>query len=262
MSNSTFGAAFVGAVLAAAAAASAGVIASTDSNITTWGTTPITRTYLTPDVPITAASNVGENFNGNRIVAQTFRVSTTSIFDKVKLLVSGGAATYSVHLFNVTGGSSLGGSYKPSTDGPVGLKGVDLLPTAPTFTFNGVAANTTTLLTLDFDGLDEALLPSLSLDSTSTLVASQYALELWPTSNTTTSMNWIRGGGGISTYSNGDGYEVNNTSSGGASPSTTTLRSQLAGSSRDLVLGVFPEPTSLAALGAAGICGMIRRRRA
>jgi hypothetical protein len=230
----------------------AGVVVSNGGTVgATWPGSPAIMTYAAPNTPADA-NRVPENFDNGRVVSQTFTANTTMTLTGITIsTVGAGSPTVplTVHLFDIVNPNSLPGSYNLATDA-----GPDL--------FGGGAGLSFFPLGSGGDIFHQFAFDNVGTNDRVTLQAGRlYAFEIWGVAGQTGLLNWIRGAGGISTYTGGDGY----TATGGAG---SNLRTQLAGGSRDAVLAVYatpvPEPTSLG-LVALGTCAALvarRRRRA
>lgn len=244
-----------GATLLVAGASFAGVTTTSVLMQNTWPGAPSIITYTNPNQPAVSSSRVPEVTTNTRLVSQTFQATSNMTLGHVAITtVGGGGDSYSIHLYDLSGGANLPGNYKPSTDGP--NPGTDLIG-GPVFAYNGTP-------------VDNILVFNLDASSQAPLIAGHlYAFEIWPSGplSGSSDFQWIRGGGAISTYAPGRGYETT-TGNGNTTPTyaSTNFRTPLAGSDRDLTLAVYapgtvPEPATLSVLGMAGAALLCRRGR-
>jgi O-glycosyl hydrolase len=222
-------------LLCSAAPIYAGVTVSTSALTISWpGTdTPIIETYTDPTVLADVNYRVLENFGDGRGVCQTFTVPAGQgcTLSKIAIVGKGSSqsATYSIHLYDITGSSGLPSHYIPATDGPD--------PNTDSFencTFTTPPGGSAEFIIFTFTGSDMAVLKANHM----------YAVEIWGPTNVPYPGYWYwnRGISSVSTYSGGDGYECPKTSGGtdtNLPSNTAALRYQLSNGSRDCGLAVY-----------------------
>ena len=223
------------AIVAVAASAT---ISYADVTLTT---TSVNGASVFPGTPVIATAppnyspNVPENLDNGRIVTQVFTPTSNFTLDKISFVSTGGpgdggTSITSIHLYELVDppAANYPGSYDVSTQtvGPA----TDLLGGGAGLPLFMPGFGDLRFVDLDFGGADQVALVS----------GKRYAFEIWGTEGFVGATFPARcsgaGPSGGNPYAGGDGY----TSAGGGS---TNLRTQLAGNSRDVLLGIYAVPS-------------------